>query len=87
MVPVSLVSVMCIPRQCLVLGQLGDSFLAGDQDGKWEGALPNAPISSGSFWPLDGMGVWPSVWRLAPHVQSSKSLDLAAINATVVAMN
>ena len=55
--PVSLVSVMCIPRQCLVLGQLGDGFLARDQDGKWKGALPNTPISSGSFWPIDGGGV------------------------------
>ena len=70
-----------------MLGQLGDSFLARDQDGKWEGALSNAPIYSGSFQPLDGMGVWPSVWRLAPDVQFSKSLDLVAINATVVALN
>ena len=82
-----LISVTCIPRQCLVLGQLGNGFLARDQDGKWEEALPDAPISSGSIQPLDGMGVWPSVWRLAPDVQSSKSLDLAAIDMTVVAVN
>ena len=59
----------------------------GDQDGKWEGALPNIPISSGSFQPLAGMGVWPSVWRLAPDVWSSKLLDLVAIDATVVAVD
>ena len=57
--PVSSVSVMCIPRQCLVLGWLGNSLLAGDQDFEQEEALPNAPTSSGSLWPLDGMGVWP----------------------------
>ena len=56
MAPVSSVSVTCIPRQCLVIGQLGDGFLARDQDGRWEGALPNAPISSGSFPPLHGRG-------------------------------
>ena len=82
--PVSSVSVMCIPRQCWVSGWLGNSFLHGDQDGEWEG---NAPISSRSLWPLDGMGVWPSVHRLAPDIWSSKLLDLVAIDATVVAMN
>ena len=50
-------------------------------------ALPHAPISSGSFQPLDGMGVWPSVWRLASDIWSSKLLDLTATDATVVAMN
>ena len=87
MAPVSLVNVTCIPRQCLVLGQLDDCFLARDQGGEWGMALPDTPISSGSLWPLDGMGVWPSVWRLAPDVQFSKSLDLAAIDMTVVAVN
>ena len=77
---VTSVSVMCIPRKCLVLGQPGDGLLARDQDGKWEGALPNAPTYFRVLsWPLDGMGVWPSVWRLAPDVQSSKSLDFVAI--------
>ena len=70
-----------------MLEQLDNGFLARDQDGEWEGALPNAPISLGSFPPLDGMGVWPSVWRLAPDVWFSKLLDLATIDATVVAMN
>ena len=31
--------------------------------------------------------MWPSIWRLAPDVQSSKSLDLVAIDTIVVAMN
>ena len=47
--PVSSLIVTCIPRQYLVLGWLGDSLLARDQDGKWEGELPNAAISLGSF--------------------------------------
>ena len=71
----------------MVLGQLGDGFLARNQDGEQEGALPNAPFSSGSFQHLDGRGVWPSVWRLAPDVQLSKLLDLVAIDVTVVAVN
>ena len=41
--PVSSVNVTCIPKQYLVLGQLGSSPLARDQDGKWEGELPDAP--------------------------------------------
>ena len=85
--PVSLVNVTCIPRQCLVLGWLGNGFLARDQDGEWEWALPDTPISSGSFRPFDGMGVWPLVWRLTPDVWSSKPLDLAVIDVTVVAVN
>ena len=52
-----------------------------------EGELPNAPISSQSFQLLDGMSVWPSMWRLAPGVLSSKLLDLVAIDTIVVAMN
>ena len=49
MAPVTLVNVTCIPKQYLVLGWLGGSPLAGDQDGKWEGELSNASISSGPF--------------------------------------
>ena len=43
--PVSSVIVTCIPKQGLVLGWLGGSLLAGDQDGEQEGNCPNAPIS------------------------------------------
>ena len=85
--PVSLVNVTCIPRQYLVLGWLGGNLLARDQDGKWEGELTNAPVSSGSFQLWNGTSAWPSIWRLAPDVWSSKSLDLAAIDTIVVAMN
>ena len=85
--PVSLVNVTCIPKQCLVLGWLGGSLLAGDQYGEQEGELPDTPISSGSFWLWDGMSMWPSIWRLAPDIWSSKSLDLVAIDMMVVAMN
>ena len=33
------------------------------------------------------MPVWLSIWRLAPDVQSSMSLDLAAIDMIVVPVN
>ena len=85
--PVSSVNVTCIPKQYLVLGWLGSGLLAGDQDGKWEGELPNAPISSGPFQLWDGTSAWPSVWRLAPDIQSSKSLGLMAIDTIVLAVN
>ena len=85
--PVSVVNVTCIPRHYLVLRWLGSGLLAGDQDGKWEWELPNAPISLGSFQLWDGMSMWPSIWRLAPDVWSSKLLDLVAIDKIVVAVN
>ena len=44
-------------------------------------------LSSGSFWLPDGLGIWLSIWRLAPNVWSSESLDLVAIDMIVVAMN
>ena len=61
--------------------------MAGDQDDKWEGSLLNYPISSWSFQPLHGLGMWPLIGRLAPNVWSSESLDLVAIDTIVVAMN
>ena len=78
---------MCIPRQYQVLGQPGDSYLSGDWDGEWEGALPDAPVSSRPFWPLGDVGVQPLMWRLAPDIQLSNLLDLAAINTIVVVMS
>ena len=69
--------------QLLTLGGL----LAGDQGGKWEGELPNVSDSLGSFALWDGMSMWPSFWRLAPDILSSRSLDLAAIDMKLVAMN
>ena len=85
--PISLVRVTSIPRQYWVSGQPGNSCLAGDWDGEWEGALPDAPVSSRPFWLLGGVRVQTSVWRLAPDIWSSKSLDLVAIDMTVVVMN
>ena len=70
-----------------MLWQSGNGFLARDQDGEQEGVLPNAPISSGSFLPPDGLGIWPSVGRLAPNVWSSELLDLVDIDMIVVAVN
>ena len=55
--------------------------------GQWEVALPDAPVSSRPFWPLGDVGVQPLVWKLAPDIWSSKSLDLVAIDMTVVVMN
>ena len=85
--PISSVKVTYVPRQYWVSGWPGNSCLTGDWDGEWEGALPNTPVSSRSFRLLGGMRVWPSVRRLAPDIWSSKSLDLAAIDRTVVVMN
>ena len=85
--PISSVNVTYIPKQYLVLGQLGGSPLAGDQDGEWEGELPDTPISSGPFQCGDSTPAWPSVWRLALDIQSSRLLDLVAIDMIVVAVN
>ena len=65
----------------------GDGNLFGDLDGEWEGTLPDTTISSRPSWPLGDVGVWPSIWRLAPDIQPSKLLDLAAIDTIVVAVN
>ena len=73
--------------QCLVLGWLGFGSQAGNQDDNWERELPVAPVSSGSFIFLDGLSLWPSILRLPPDIQSSKSLDLVAIGMIVVAVN
>ena len=85
--PVSSVNVTCIPKQYLILGWLGGSPLAGDQDGKWQGELPDTSVSSGSFCHWVSTPMWPSVWMLTPELWSSKSLDLAAIDMIIVAMN
>ena len=74
--PYSSVNVTLISRQWFVLGQLDGGLLAGDQDGKWEGELPDASDSCRSFALWDGMSAWPSIWRLAPDVLSTRSLDL-----------
>ena len=44
-------------------------------------------MSSVPFHLLDCMSTWPSVWRLAPDIWSSKSVDLVAIDTIVVAVN
>ena len=62
-------------------------LLVRDQDGEQEGELPNAPNSIRSFALWDGTSTWPSIWRLVPDVLSSRSLDLAAIDMKLVAVN
>ena len=47
--PNSSVKVTHISKQCFVLGWLDSGPLAGDQDGEWEGELPNASNSHRSF--------------------------------------
>ena len=76
-----------IPRQYWVSGWPGDGCLTRDQDGEWEGALPDVPFSPRLFWLLGGVRAQPSIWRLAPVIQSSKLLDLVAIDTTVVVVN
>ena len=51
------------------------------------GNYPMLPSLKGSFELWDGMATWPSTWRLAPDVWSSKLLDLVAIDMMVVAVN
>ena len=58
-----------------------------DQDGKWEGELSNASGSHRSFTLCSGMSVWCSIWRLAPDVSSTRSLNLAAMDMKLVAVN
>ena len=64
--------------QYLVLRQLNSGLMARDQGGEWEGELPNAPNSPGSFTLWAALPCGPPIWRLAPDVQSSRLLDLAA---------
>ena len=85
--PNSSVNVTCISRQCLILGQLDGSLLAREQDGKWEGELPNVSDSQRSFRLWDGTSMWPSIWRLAPDVLLPRALNLAAIDMKLGAVN
>ena len=84
---VSSVKVTCIPKQYLVLGWLDSCLLTRDQDGEWEGELPNIPISSGTFQLWDSMSPWPPVWRWLPDLWSLGWLDLVAIDMVVVTVN
>ena len=60
---------------------------ARDQDGEQEGELPNASDSHRSFSLWDGTSTWPAIWRLAPDILFPRSLDLAAIDMKLVAVN
>ena len=85
--PNSSVKVICISKQCFVLGQLDSSLWARDQDGKQEGELSNASSSHRSFALWGGMSAWPSFWRLTPDVSSPRSLDLTAMDTKLVTVN
>ena len=58
-----------------------------DQDGKQEGELSSFSSSHGSFAVRIGTSTWPSSCRLAPDILSTRSLDLAAIDMKLVAVN
>ena len=85
--PNSSVKVTHISKQCFVLGQLDSGLLARDQDGEHEGELYNASGSHRSFALWGGMSAWPSIWRLTPDVSSTRSLNLAAKDMELVAVN
>ena len=78
--PLSSVETTCISKQYQVSGWSGVCFLTRDWDGEHDGALPNASVSSGPFWLLGGVRVWPSVLIPSPDFWSSKSLNVAAID-------
>ena len=78
---------MHISKQCFALGQLDGGLLAGHQDHKWEGELSDASYSHRSFALWDGMSTWPSIWRLASDILSTRSLNLAAMDIKLVAVN
>ena len=80
-------SISSMPSRNERVGALPLIHLAGDQDSKWEVELPNASDSCRSFALWDGMSTWPSIWRLAPDVLSTRSLDLAVMDMKLVAVN
>ena len=85
--PNSSIKVTHISKQYFVLGQLDSSLQAGDQDGRWDGGLSNASSSHRSFALWVGTSVWPSIWRLALDVSSTRSFDLAAMDMKLVAVS
>ena len=85
--PNSSVKVTHISKQCFILGWLDSGLWAGDQDGKQEGGLSDASSSHRSFVLWGGMSMWPSLWRLAPDVSSTRLLDLTAMDRKLVAVN
>ena len=85
--PYSSVKVTCISKQCFVLGQLDGGLWDGNQDGEWEGELSDAFSSHRCFTLWGGTSTWPYVWRLTPDISSTRSLDLAAMDMKLVAVN
>ena len=87
MAPNSLVKVTCISKQYLTLGWPDGGLWAGDHDGEWEGELSASSDPHRSFVPWVGTYIWPSAWRLAPGILSTRLLDFAAIDMKLVAVN
>ena len=85
--PNSSVKVTHISKQCFVLGWLDGDLLSRDQNGDLEGELSEASNSCRSFALWGGISAWPSIWRLAPDVSSPRSLNLAAMDMKLVAVN
>ena len=86
MAPNSSIKVTHISKQYFVLGQLDSGLQARDQDGELEGELSTASSSHRSFTLCVGTSAWPSVWRLAPDVSSTRSLDVTAMDMKLVAV-
>ena len=85
--PNSSVKVTPISKQFFLLGWPDSSLWPGDQDGEQEGELSNASGSHRSITLWSGMSTWPSIWRLTPDISSARSLDLAAMDTKLVAVN
>ena len=67
--------------------QLNGSLQARDQDSEWEGELSDASGSCRSLALWGGMSTWPSIWRLTLDISSTMSLNLAAMDMKLVAVN
>ena len=85
--PPSSVKITWISKQCQVSGQPGICPFARNWDGEWDGALPDAFISSRPFQLFFGVRVWPSIWMITPDFWLSRSLDWAANNAEMLAVS
>ena len=87
MAPNSSTKVTHISKQYFILWQLDGSLWAGDQDGEQEGELSSSFGSHRFFARWVGTSMWPSIWRLAPDILSTRSLNLAAIDMKLVAVS
>ena len=74
-VPTSLIKITWISKQYWVTGWSGICLLTWDWDGECNGALLDASVSLGPFWPFGGVRVWPSIWTVTPDFWLSRLLE------------